>query len=142
MATAPPRPPVTTSAGVKPAAVTQKTPTAPVAVDAQVINDIVVPPAASTAEVEQPVAPVQPAQIEPAPSEPAQAWPIKVTVRNDSRAVIVCPVCGLYSVPASIRQVSLHDAEHARASIQNIRDLAALQNASAEIVITGLPDGL
>jgi hypothetical protein len=128
---------VTLSAGVKPAAVTQKAPVAPVVVDAPVINDIVVSPVAPTAEVEQPAA-----TVSPPPIEPAQDWPITVTVRNNSRAFIVCPVCGMYSAPASLHQVSLHDAEHARAVTQNIRDLAARQNVSAEIVITGLPDGL
>lgn len=128
------RPAVTLSAGLKPAAVTQKAP----AIDAPVINDIVPPTGSTPMEAPQSVA----LDVDQAPAIAEQAWPITITVRNDSRASIVCPVCGLYSSPATTKYVTLHDADHARASVQNIRDLAALQNVSADVVITGLPDGL
>lgn len=122
-------PAVTLSAGLKPAAVTQHAP----AIDAPVINDIV-----PLTESHQAVVLV----VDQAPAVAEQKWPVTITVRNDSRASIVCPVCGLYSSPATTKYVTLHDADHARASVQNIRDLAALQNVSADVVITGLPDGL
>jgi hypothetical protein len=119
------RPAVTLSAGLKPAGVTQKVPAKVEEIDAPVINDIAEPP-----------------EVQRTEDASVQAWPVVIGVRNDSRAAIVCPVCGLHSSPGTLRTITLHDADHARASVQNIRDLAALQNVSAEIIITGLPSGL
>lgn len=120
-------------AGAKPAKAEIK-PDAPQLAELRVVNDIAAAPIATHVE---PVA--EPAQATaPAPAE----WPREITVRNDSRAAIVCPVSGMFSQPGTQCSVLLHDADHASAVLHNIRDLAQLQNVSGEIVITGLPDGL
>lgn len=119
-------------AGAKPDQVAVPPDAQPLA-DLQVVNDIAV--AEPAADVAEPAQPPVSAETEPV------AWPREITVRNDSRVDIVCPLSGMFLRPATQCAVLLHDADHAAAVIRNIRDLAALQNASAEIVITGL-DGL
>ena len=145
MATNPIRTPAAPAAGLKPVAAAQKDQAPAVVPDVavkKVVNDITVvdnpfvdPIVATAAEV------TEVAEASETQAEPSQ-WPLTISVRNDSPSSVVCPICGLYSTPGSQREVLLFDPEHAQSVISNIRQSAALLNVSAQIVITGLPDGL